>query len=57
MGMGFDSKHDFAPHIIFLGLLIGPWTWSIHSMEYYSAMERIELSIHSTLGGIAKELY
>ena len=57
MGMGFDSKHDFAPPIIFLGLLLCPWTWGIHTMEYYSAMERNELSIHSTLGGIATELY
>ena len=25
--MGFDSKHDFAPPTIFLGLLLCPWTW------------------------------
>ena len=28
-GMGFDSKHDFAPPTIFLGLLLYPWTWCI----------------------------
>ena len=28
-GMGFDSKHDFAPPIILLGHLLCPWTWGI----------------------------
>ena len=28
-GMGFDSKCDFAPSTIFLGLLLCPWTWGI----------------------------
>ena len=28
-GMGFDSKHDFTPPTVFLGLLICPWTWGI----------------------------
>ena len=27
--MGFDSKHDFAPPTIFLGLLLCPWTGDI----------------------------
>ena len=54
--MGFDSKHDFALPILVLGLLLCPWTW-IHTMDYYSAMERNELSVHSTLGGIATQLY
>ena len=27
--MGFDSKCDFAPSTIFLGLLLCPWTWGI----------------------------
>ena len=27
VGMGFDSKHTFAPRIIFLGLLLCPWKW------------------------------
>ena len=31
-GMGFDSKHDFAPPAIFLGLLLCPWTWGISSL-------------------------
>ena len=26
MGMGFDSKHDFTPPAILLGLLLCPWT-------------------------------
>ena len=29
MGMGFDSKCDFAPPIILLGLLLCAWMWSI----------------------------
>ena len=29
--MGFDSKHDFAPPTILLGLLLCPWTWGISS--------------------------
>ena len=28
-GMGFDSKHDFAPPTILLQLLLCPWTWGI----------------------------
>ena len=40
-----------------LGLLLCPWTWAIHTKDYYSAMERNELSVHSTLGGIATQLY
>ena len=31
VGMGFDSKCDFAPPTIFLGLLLCPWTWGISS--------------------------
>ena len=30
-GMGFDSKCDFAPHTIFLGLLPCSWMWGISS--------------------------
>ena len=29
MGMGFDSKHEFAPPTILLGLLLCPWAWGI----------------------------
>ena len=29
--MGFDSKREFAPPTILLGLLLCPWTWSISS--------------------------
>ena len=29
MGMGFDSKHDFAPPTALQGLLLCPWTWGI----------------------------
>ena len=28
-GKGFDSKHDFTPPTILLGLLLCPWTWGI----------------------------
>ena len=28
-GMGFDSKCDFAPPTILLGLLLCPWMWGI----------------------------
>ena len=28
-GMGFDSKCDFAPLTVLLGLLLCPWTWGI----------------------------
>ena len=55
--MGLDSEHDFTLPILLLGLLLCPWTWGIHTMDYYSAMDRNELSIHSTLGGIATQLY
>ena len=27
MGMGFDSKHDFAPPPILLRFLLCPWMW------------------------------
>ena len=29
VGMGFYSKHEFAPPTILLGLLLCPWTWGI----------------------------
>ena len=29
VGIGFDSKCDFAPPTIFLGLLLCPWMWGI----------------------------
>ena len=29
VGMGLDSKHDFAPPTILLGLLLCLWTWGI----------------------------
>ena len=29
--MGFDSKCDFAPPTILVGLLLYPWTWGISS--------------------------
>ena len=28
-GMGFDSKHNFAPPTILFGLLLCPWRWGI----------------------------
>ena len=31
VGMGFDSKHDFTPPIILMGLLLCPWVWVISS--------------------------
>ena len=33
IGMGFDSKCDFAPPTIFLGLLLCPWTWGNSSQS------------------------
>ena len=30
-GMGFDSKHNFAPPAILLGHLLCPWMWDISS--------------------------
>ena len=30
-GMGFDSKCDFAPPTVLLGLLLCPWSWGISS--------------------------
>ena len=27
--MGFDTKHDFTPPTILLGLLLCPWMWGI----------------------------
>ena len=30
-GLGFDSKHEFAPPTILLGLLLCPWAWGISS--------------------------
>ena len=29
VGMGLDSKHDFAPASVLLGLLLCPWEWGI----------------------------
>ena len=29
--MGFDSKCEFAPPTVLLGLLLCPWTWGIYS--------------------------
>ena len=29
VGMGFDSKCNFAPPTVLLGLLLCPWTWGI----------------------------
>ena len=36
-GMGFDSKHNFTPPTILLGLLC-PWTWGISSqlLQYHT---------------------
>ena len=31
MGMGFDSKCEFAPPTVLLGLLLRPWVWGISS--------------------------
>ena len=33
-GMGFDSKSEFAPPTIFLGLLLCPWMWGISSQLF-----------------------
>ena len=34
VGMGFDSKHEFVPPTILLGLLLCPWTCSISSEPF-----------------------
>ena len=34
VGMGFDSKHNFAPPTILLGLLLCPWMWGISSQLF-----------------------
>ena len=31
VGMGFDSKHKFAPLTVLLGLLLCPWVWGMSS--------------------------
>ena len=33
-GMGFDSKCDFAPPTILLGILLCPWMWGIILVGY-----------------------
>ena len=40
-----------------MSLNVGNKCWSVHTMEYYSAMEKNKLLIHSTLGWISRELY
>ena len=39
-GMGLDSKCNFTPPTIFLGLLLCPWTWGISSksLQCHAAM-------------------
>ena len=32
--MGFESKCDFAPPTVLLGLLLCPWTWGISSKSF-----------------------
>ena len=48
VGMGFDSKCNFTPPTIFLGLLLCPWTGGISSqlLQCYSvtATERFSVS-------------
>ena len=33
VGMGFDSKHDFAPPTVLLGLHLCSWTWGIFPQQ------------------------
>ena len=33
-GMGFDSKHEFAPPTVLLGFILCPWTWDISSKKF-----------------------
>ena len=39
VGIRFDSKHDFAPPTVFLGLLLCPYTWVISSksLQHHAA--------------------
>ena len=31
--MGFDSKHDFSPPTVLLGLIFCPWMWGVSSQS------------------------
>ena len=40
--MGFDSKCDFAPPTILLGLLLCPWMWGISSKSSSAAQPQLQ---------------
>ena len=44
-GMGFDSKRDFAPPTVLLGLLLCPWTWGISSksLQHHAATAPVSI--------------
>ena len=48
--MGFDSKCDFAPPTVLLGLLFCPWMWGIFSnlLQRYVAADPVPCSHHSS---------
>ena len=39
LGMGFDSKCDFAPPTILLGLLLCCWTWGIFFFFFFGGIQ------------------
>ena len=39
VGMGFDSKCDFSPSTILLGLLLCPWTWGIFFFFFFGGIQ------------------
>ena len=57
--MGFDSKYDFSPPIIFLGLLLCLWKWVISSksLQHHAATPGafITCEITRVLGEICEE--
>ena len=48
--MGFDSKCDFSPPTMFLGLLLCPWMWDISSklIQHHVATTTTPCSRHSS---------
>ena len=51
VGMGFDSKHDFTPPTVLLGLLLCPWMWGTSSqlLQCYAAATPAPIFIQANL--------
>ena len=58
-GMGFDSKCNFAPPTILLGLLLCPWTWGISSklLQRHTAATPLPTWIHGSCSGVLGGLW